>query len=91
MRCLRLRVTGRVQGVGYRYSAAQEARRLGLSGWARNCADGSVELLAQGDVEAVDAFATWCGRGPAFARVEQVERSETEADPALGSAFAIRT
>lgn len=88
---LRLRVTGRVQGVGYRYSACQEARRLGLGGWARNCDDGSVELWAQGDGEALDAFAAWCARGPAFARVDHVESTEVDADPALRGEFAVRT
>lgn len=91
MHGLRLRVTGRVQGVGYRYSACQEARRLGLAGWARNCPDGSVELWAQGESEALSTFAAWCGRGPAFARVHDVESSETDADPALRGEFAVRT
>jgi acylphosphatase len=76
---MRLRITGRVQGVGYRAWAAGEARRLGLSGFARNRLDGSVEIVARGDPAALDALAAACARGPSAARVDVVERA-----PALG-------
>ena len=73
---VRARVIGRVQGVFYRASTVDQAERHQLTGWVRNCADGSVELEAQGKTEAVDAFLDWCGRGPSAARVERVEVEE---------------
>ena len=71
-----LRIRGKVQGVSYRESARQQALRLGLTGWVRNREDGSVEAVAEGAAEALEAFITWCQRGPALARVTDVERAE---------------
>jgi len=68
-----LRISGRVQGVGYRDSLSTEARARGVSGWVRNRRDGTVEALLQGDAEAVDAVIGWARRGPAAARVHAVE------------------
>jgi acylphosphatase len=62
-----------VQGVFYRQSTAMEAARLGLAGTVRNVADGSVEVVAEGERGAVEALVAWCGRGPPSARVEGVE------------------
>ena len=70
--CLRCRVRGRVQGVFFRASTRQEARRLGLSGHARNLPDGSVEVLACGPAHALEALRDWLGRGPPAARVVSV-------------------
>jgi acylphosphatase len=67
-----LRISGRVQGVGFRYSLHGEARARGLSGWVRNRRDGSVEALLQGEAAAVDAVIAWAHRGPSTARVERV-------------------
>ena len=67
-----IRVSGRVQGVGYRYALRDEARRLGVHGWVRNCADGSVEALLQGDDDAIGALVAWARRGPQAARVDAV-------------------
>ena len=69
----RLLIHGLVQGVSYRASAAAEARRLGLDGWVRNRADGTVEALVTGPVEKVEAIAAWARRGPPSARVSRVE------------------
>jgi acylphosphatase len=69
-------VHGTVQGVFYRASAEQEARRLGVAGWVRNLPDGSVELLVEGDDAAVEQMLTWAGRGPSRAEVTQVDVEE---------------
>jgi acylphosphatase len=66
------RVTGRVQGVGFRWSAQEEARRLGLAGWIGNEDDGAVSGVAQGPPESLEAFHRWLSVGPRSARVEAV-------------------
>jgi acylphosphatase len=68
-----------VHGVFYRESAKTEALRLGVTGWVRNLTDGSVEAVAEGTPEALEAFVTWCRRGPTQARVTDVERADAEA------------
>ena len=68
----RLRIRGRVQGVGYRDALCAEAQRRGVSGWVRNRTDGSVEALVQGDAERVAALIAWARRGPPAARVDEV-------------------
>jgi len=72
---VRIVITGRVQGVGYRDWARAQARELGLGGWVRNRRDGSVELLAAGVPGAVDEFTARCRRGPFAARVDDVNVS----------------
>ncbi|MBX2983266.1 MAG: acylphosphatase [Flavobacteriales bacterium] len=69
---LRVRVTGRVQGVWYRKSALQEAERLGLTGTVKNLPDGSVCIHAQGERTPLDEFLAWCAKGPPKARVAKV-------------------
>lgn len=83
----RFRVSGRVQGVFFRQSTADTARRLGLDGWVRNCADGSVEGHAQGAADALEALRRWLHEGPPAARVERVEWAESSETPGRG--FAI--
>jgi acylphosphatase len=78
-RSVDLHVTGRVQGVSYRWYAAREATRLGLAGWIRNEPDGSVRAHAEGPDEAVDEFVAWCRQGPPAARVEDVTASDVDA------------
>jgi acylphosphatase len=72
-------VTGRVQGVGYRDSLVNEARKRGVTGWVRNRRDGSVEALLQGTTEAVEGTIAWAWHGPALARVIDV-RTDPGAD-----------
>jgi acylphosphatase len=67
-----LLVRGRVQGVWYRGSMEQEARRLGVGGWVRNNPDGTVEAEVEGEPEAVDAIVAWARRGPRSAKVDDV-------------------
>jgi acylphosphatase len=84
----RFTVTGQVQGVGFRYSAASQARRLGLSGWVANRTDGAVEGVAGGADAALAQFHDWLRRGPPAARVQGVQWEAGEA-PAAGG-FEIR-
>ncbi|MDO8972479.1 MAG: acylphosphatase [Reyranella sp.] len=76
----RLAITGRVQGVGYRDWAMATAQRLGLSGWVRNRADGSVEALIGGDDDAVGRMIEACRRGPTLARVDAVDVEPVDLD-----------
>jgi acylphosphatase len=73
----RVVVRGRVQGIWYRESCRREAERLGVAGWARNLDDGSVEVVAEGPADALDALVAWCREGPPRALVVGVDvRSE---------------
>lgn len=83
------RITGKVQGVWYRAWTQQEATRLGLRGWVRNCPDGSVEAVFAGPAADVDAMLQSCRRGPPEARVERVETREADAVPE-GREFELR-
>ena len=72
MKRVRIRISGRVQGVGFRFCCRREALALGVRGWVRNRADGTVEALAEGADLAVDRFAAWCRSGPRGAAVDGV-------------------
>ena len=85
---LRLLISGRVQGVGYRAWLTTEARRLGVTGWVRNLVDGRVEALLQGETARLERLAEACADGPAGALVSRVDRlssitgSDSETSPA---------
>jgi acylphosphatase len=73
-------VRGRVQGVNFRAAAVREAVAQGLTGCIWNRADDAVELIAEGDANAVAALQRWLAHGPRMARVEHVERSDVDGD-----------
>ena len=85
----RFRVTGRVQGVGFRWFVSRAARGLGLAGWVRNLPDGSVEVVAAGAAVPLDRFAEELQRGPAGARVAALEVTDETTPPATDR-FEIR-
>jgi acylphosphatase len=84
VRTVRLAITGRVQGVGYRIWAERTAARLGVAGWVRNRADGSVELHASGSEGAVAALIEACRQGPRAAVVTDVAVEDTADDGCVG-------
>lgn len=88
MKAVQARVSGRVQGVSFRWYTEEQARRLGVTGWVRNEPDGSVLVHAEGDDEAVDALVAWCRQGPSMARVTDV--AVREAAPSGASGFDVR-
>lgn len=73
-----IRVSGRVQGVGFRYALCDEAERVGVTGWVRNRTDGTVEAVLQGSAEAVEALLAWTRRGPPGSRVLEVQAKALE-------------
>lgn len=73
LKVVRVRITGRVQGVGYRDWTQAVARQLGLAGWVRNRVDDTVEALFAGEAATVDRMIAACRRGPSLARVDAVE------------------
>lgn len=81
-------VSGRVQGVFFRQSAAGEAQRLGIGGWVRNLADGRVEGLARGEAAVLEEFRAWLQRGPPAASVTAVKWTTSSDD--AGSGFEVR-
>jgi acylphosphatase len=81
-------VTGRVQGVSFRWYTEQQATRLGIAGWVRNEPDGSVAGHFEGEDDAVDALVEWCRSGPSMARVRNV--AVRPAQPAGLSSFDVR-
>lgn len=86
---IRLMVEGRVQGVGYRASFAEQARALGLAGWVRNRRDGSVEAAVDGEAHAIEAITAWARRGPPAARVSNVVIEDGPALEPAGGDFKI--
>ncbi len=87
-RSVRVRISGFVQGVGYRAWAERRATALGLSGWVRNCDDGDVEAVFSGSAEAVETMLDACQEGPRHSSVESVKVLEP-AEPVFGP-FRVR-
>ena len=83
-----LKITGLVQGVFFRAEAQTRAQELKLSGWVRNCEDGSVEIHAEGSEESLRKLEEWCQVGPTAAKVEHVEKEKVEAEDCTG--FEVR-
>ena len=81
IRSIRIRITGHVQGVGFRAWTEQRANALGLSGWVRNAENGDVEALFSGSQDAVNAMLAACQQGPRHARVVRVELVGPAAPP----------
>lgn len=80
-------VSGQVQAVGYRQTCRSVARSHHLVGWVRNLSDGRVELVAQGEVDAVDLLVDWAWSGPSMARVTGVESDTVPIDHTLTDFF----
>ena len=74
----RYTISGRVQGVGFRFFTEDAAHREGLHGWVRNLPDGRVEIAAEGDAEAVDRFERHVRHGPPGARIEHIDVDHVE-------------
>ncbi|WP_020675388.1 acylphosphatase [Geopsychrobacter electrodiphilus] len=74
--CRRLLISGRVQGVSFRYYTRQAARKNGVTGWVRNLPDGRVEALIEGEQQAVEATLVWCQQGPELSQVDGLEIEE---------------
>lgn len=77
-------ISGRVQGVGYRYSTMDEAHRLGVNGWVCNVSDGRVEAVFEGTREAVEEIIRWCHKGPRAAVVKDVAVEYEQPEGLLG-------
>ena len=73
-------ITGRVQGVGYRFYAQRKARELGVTGWVRNRRDGSVETMVQGEAGAVETMTAWARQGPPSAVVAEIKIADGEGE-----------
>lgn len=75
-----IQLYGRVQGVFFRESLSLMARKLGLHGWVRNCSDGSLEAVLQGDEATVSALIEWARRGPDLARVDKIDIADGQGE-----------
>lgn len=86
---LHVRITGMVQGVGFRWFVRERARRLGLSGWVRNLPDGSVEVAASGEPGQLELLRSELRRGPSGARVDEVDDVNRHAEEPLKTPFGV--
>ena len=78
MQAVSLKITGKVQGVFFRAETKKKADELKLSGWVKNCSDGTVEIFAQGDDAKLNEFEKWCKKGPPMARVYGIQAKPQE-------------
>ncbi len=83
-----IRVSGRVQGVGFRYYTHRTALKHNINGFVKNMLDGSVYIEAEGDQGEIATFISWCRKGPGFARVTHIDISEQKISGHIG--FQIR-
>ena len=91
LKACELRVTGCVQGVGFRLATREKARSLDVFGWVRNLADGSVEVRVCGSSQSVDQLIAWLWRGPPTAKVHTVQETDSACDDDTGhESFVIR-
>jgi acylphosphatase len=88
MKTVRARITGHVQGVGFRAFVERAAQRVGVSGWVRNRRDGSVEAVIAGDAGKIDEMLTMCWQGPPGSKVDGVSAEEAPAPE--GTGFEVR-
>ena len=88
-RRIKLLISGRVQGVYFRYFTQKKAKQLGVNGFARNLPDGRVEIVADADHEPINQLIEWSHKGPVTARVDQVEFVDIEIDEVF-TTFEIR-
>lgn len=88
LRRVHVLVSGRVQGVGFRWEARSRAVSLGVTGWVRNRRDGNVEAVFEGEADRVEFLLRWCRQGPAVAYVDEIEIEEQV--PTGEQGFAIR-
>jgi acylphosphatase len=84
-RAIHCLISGRVQGVCFRAATQGRANELGVAGWARNLADGRVEVFAAGPEEGIEALRDWLSEGPPAARVDRVEAEEADPEGVAGS------
>jgi len=83
MSSVNIQVTGKVQGVSYRYSTKKKAKSVQLTGWVKNLPDGSVQIYAQGADSSIASLIEWCHHGPASAIVKDVIVEELNKSPAI--------
>ena len=86
--CVRVLISGQVQGVGYRFWTVRQARNLGLKGWVRNLSDGRVEAVFSGDRRAVEQMVELCYQGPRAAVVKEVIMESSDVEGICG--FEVR-
>ena len=75
-RSFQVQIYGRVQGVGFRYSTRNLAKKMGINGWVRNSPDGSVEVYCEGDSAKLEKFLRWLAKGPIGSHVSRIQRRE---------------
>jgi acylphosphatase len=83
-------ITGRVQGVGFRWFAQRQAEQMGITGWVRNLPDGRVEVAGRGAGPALDQFDQSLRRGPRFSHVERVDKTNIQHEDVDSKSFSIK-